>query len=130
MDIARNVCVRETYSEIALLGNIAKPSPSVVSRNIIQPSSFKEDSAFHSNLSNESKKTKSKHRNSLPNVSVIADIFDDQNSNAVEDATNQWHAQATSSCQRNNLALSTAAIQDNNGCISGRLEIRVIPKGK
>ncbi|KAH8283410.1 hypothetical protein KR054_010834 [Drosophila jambulina] len=124
MDIARNVCVRETYSEIALLSNKAKPSPSVVSRKTIQPSSFKEDSAFQSNISNESQKTKSKHRNSLPNVSVIADFLDDQNSNAA--ATKPWCAQATASCQGTNL--NAAAIQDNNGCIRGRLEIRVIPK--
>ncbi|KAH8252421.1 hypothetical protein KR038_010258, partial [Drosophila bunnanda] len=127
MDIARNVCVRETYSEIALVGNNAKPSPSVVLRNTVQPSSFKEDSAFQSNISNESQKTRSKHRNSLPNVSVIADILDDQNSNAAEgDATKPWCAQVTDSCQQKNL--DAAAIQDNNGCISGRLEIRVIPK--
>ncbi|XP_017033624.1 tau-tubulin kinase homolog Asator isoform X5 [Drosophila kikkawai] len=127
MDIARNVCVREAYSEIAVQSNKAKPSHSVVSRNTIQPLSYKEDSAFQSNLSKESQKIKSKHRNSLPNVSVVADIFDDQSSNAAEEeAAKPWFAQATASCQRKNL--STAAIQDNNGCISGRLEIRVIPK--
>ncbi|KAH8384913.1 hypothetical protein KR200_005658, partial [Drosophila serrata] len=129
MDIARNVCVRETYSEIALLDNNAKPSPSVVLRTSIQPSSFKEDSVFQSNISNESQKTRSKHRNSLPNVSVIADTFDDHNSNAAEeDATKPWCAQAKDSCQRKNV--NAAPIQDINGCISGRLEIRVIPKEK
>ncbi|KAH8256473.1 hypothetical protein KR032_009427, partial [Drosophila birchii] len=127
MDIARNVCVRETFSEIALLGNNKKPSPSVVSRNTIQPSSFKEDSAFQSNISNASQKTKSIHRNSLPNVSVIADIFDNQNSTAPEeDATKPWCAQATASCHQKNF--NTTSNLDNNGCISGRLEIRVIPK--
>ncbi|XP_033237085.1 tau-tubulin kinase homolog Asator isoform X6 [Drosophila pseudoobscura] len=108
MDIARNVCVRESYSEITPLG---QPKPS-------------------SNKSNESQ-TKSKHRNSLPNVS-LADIFDDQqaqpnySSLVVNDAAKPWCVQTTS-CQKSNLPESEE-IQENNGCVSGRLEIRVIPK--
>ncbi|XP_017126131.1 tau-tubulin kinase homolog Asator isoform X2 [Drosophila elegans] len=128
MDIARNVCVREAYSEITPLAKV-KPTTSSVSRNVL-PSPFKEDTAFQLNTSIDDR-TKSKHRSSLPNVSV-ADIFDDQpmqsKSDAllVEDAIKPWHVQTTA-CQRSNFALN-AATQENNGCISGRLEIRVIPK--
>ncbi|XP_037731246.1 tau-tubulin kinase homolog Asator isoform X3 [Drosophila subpulchrella] len=128
MDIARNVCVRETYSEITPLDK-AKPTTSLVSRGVL-PSPFKEDNTFQLNASNDSQ-AKSKHRSSLPNVSV-ADIFDDQpiqsNSDAMlaEDVNKPWKVQTTAS-QRSNLALSSA-VQENNGCISGRLEIRVIPK--
>ncbi|SPP89012.1 blast:Tau-tubulin kinase 2 [Drosophila guanche] len=130
MDIARNVCVRETYSEITPLGQ-PKPSVSIVSQAIL-PSSSKDDNvAFQSNRSNESQ-TKSKHRNSLPNVS-IADIFDEQkaqipnySSLVGNNAAQPWCVQTTS-FQRSNLPVSEE-IQDNNGCVSGRLEIRVIPK--
>ncbi|XP_016944095.2 tau-tubulin kinase homolog Asator isoform X2 [Drosophila suzukii] len=128
MDIARNVCVRETYSEITPLDK-AKPTTSLVSRGV-PPSPFKEDTTFQLNTSNDSQ-AKSKHRSSLPNVSV-ADIFDDQpiqsNSDAMlaEDVNKPWKVQTTAS-QRSNLALSSA-VQEKNGCISGRLEIRVIPK--
>ncbi|KQS21498.1 uncharacterized protein Dere_GG16446, isoform C [Drosophila erecta] len=127
MDIARNVCVRETYSESTHLAK-AKPTTSLVLRNML-PSPFKKDSAFHLNNTNDSH-DKSKHRSSLPNVSVN-DIFDDQlvqsNSDAMlaEDAKMPWRVQ-TKTCQRN-LGLGSA-IQENNCCISGRLEIRVIPK--
>ncbi|XP_022217249.2 tau-tubulin kinase homolog Asator isoform X2 [Drosophila obscura] len=130
MDIARNVCVRETYSEITPLGQPKKPSVSIVSQTVL-PSSFKDDHiAFQSNKSHESQ-TKSKHRNSLPNVS-LADIFDDQqalpnySSLVANDAAQPWSVQTTS-CQRSNLPVSEE-IQDNNGCVSGRLEIRVVPK--
>ncbi|XP_044316624.1 tau-tubulin kinase homolog Asator isoform X7 [Drosophila rhopaloa] len=128
MDIARNVCVREAHSEITPLAKVV-PTTSLVSRNVL-PFHFKEDTAFQLNTSNDDR-TKSKHRSSLPNVS-ITDIFDDQpmqsNSDAmlIEDSTKPWQVQTTS-CQRSNLPLS-AEIQENNGCISGRLEIRVIPK--
>ncbi|XP_052854959.1 tau-tubulin kinase homolog Asator isoform X6 [Drosophila gunungcola] len=128
MDIARNVCVREAYSEITPLAKV-KPTTSSVSRNVL-PSPFKEDTAFQLNTSIDDR-TKSKHRSSLPNVSV-ADIFDDQpmqsksDAMLVEDAIKPWHVQTTA-CQRSNFALN-AATQENNGCISGRLEIRVIPK--
>jgi len=103
MDIARNVCVRETYSEIT---HLARPSTSSVLRNRL-PSPFKKDSALHLNSTNDSL-DKSRHRNSLPNVSVN-DIFDDLQ-------------------MKLNLDLGSA-IQENNCCISGRLEIRVTPKG-
>ncbi|XP_043657322.1 tau-tubulin kinase homolog Asator isoform X2 [Drosophila teissieri] len=125
MDIARNVCVRETYSESTHLAK-AKPTTSLVLRNML-PSPFKTDSAL--NNTNDSQ-DKSKHRSSLPNVSV--NDFDNQlvqsNSDAilVEDAKMPWRVQ-TKACQRSNLGLGSA-IQDNNCCISGRLEIRVIPK--
>ncbi|XP_015044541.2 tau-tubulin kinase homolog Asator isoform X4 [Drosophila pseudoobscura] len=129
MDIARNVCVRESYSEITPLGQ-PKPSVSILSQTVL-PSSFQDDHvAFQSNKSNESQ-TKSKHRNSLPNVS-LADIFDDQqaqpnySSLVVNDAAKPWCVQTTS-CQKSNLPESEE-IQENNGCVSGRLEIRVIPK--
>ncbi|XP_017155704.1 tau-tubulin kinase homolog Asator isoform X1 [Drosophila miranda] len=129
MDIARNVCVRESYSEITPLGQ-PKPSVSIVSQTVL-PSSFQDDHvAFQSNKSNESQ-TKSKHRNSLPNVS-LADIFDDQqaqpnySSLVLNDAAKPWCVQTTS-CQKSNLPVSEE-IQENNGCVSGRLEIRVIPK--
>ncbi|XP_016967319.1 tau-tubulin kinase homolog Asator isoform X1 [Drosophila biarmipes] len=128
MDIARNVCVRETYSDITPLDK-AKPATSLVSR-VVLPSPFKEDATFQLNTSNNSQ-AKLKHRRSLPNVSV-ADLFDDQpihsNSDAMlaEDANKPWKVQ-TMACQRSNVALSSA-VQENNGCISGRLEIRVIPK--
>ncbi|BFG06751.1 tau-tubulin kinase homolog Asator [Drosophila madeirensis] len=130
MDIARNVCVRETFSEITPLEQ-PKPSVSIVSQAIL-PSSSKDDNvAFQSNRSNESK-TKSKHRNSLPNVS-LADIFDEQkaqqpnySSLVGNNAAQPWSVQTTS-FQRSNLPVSEE-IQDNNGCVSGRLEIRVIPK--
>nr|ABV82390.1 RE15683p [Drosophila melanogaster] len=102
MDIARNVCVRETYSEIT---HLARPSTSSVLRNRL-PSPFKKDSALQLNSTNDSL-DKSRHRNSLPNVSVN-DIFDDLQ-------------------MKLNLDLGSA-IQENNCCISGRLEIRVIPK--
>ncbi|XP_070074156.1 tau-tubulin kinase homolog Asator isoform X2 [Drosophila takahashii] len=127
MDIARNVCVRETYSEITPLAN-PKPTASLVSRCV--PAPFKEDTAFQFNTSNDSQ-AKSKHRSSLPNVSVT-DLFDDQpmqsSSDAMlaEGANKPWQVHTTA-CQRSNLALSSA-VQENNGCISGRLEIRVIPK--
>ncbi|KRK04876.1 uncharacterized protein Dyak_GE14512, isoform B [Drosophila yakuba] len=125
MDIARNVCVRETYSETTYLAKV-KPTTSLALRNML-PSLFKTDSAL--NNTNDSQ-DKSKHRSSLPNVSV--NDFDNQlvqsSSDAilVEDAKMPWRVQ-TKACQRSNLGLGST-IQDNNCCISGRLEIRVIPK--
>ncbi|XP_033168035.1 tau-tubulin kinase homolog Asator isoform X3 [Drosophila mauritiana] len=126
MDIARNVCVRETYSEIT---HLARPSTSSVLRNIL-PSPFKNDSALQHSTNDSI--DKSRHRNSLPNVS-FNDIFDDLqmklNSGGMlaEDAKMPWRVQ-TKACQEQNLDLGSV-IQENHGCISGRLEIRVIPKG-
>ncbi|XP_033168033.1 tau-tubulin kinase homolog Asator isoform X1 [Drosophila mauritiana] len=125
MDIARNVCVRETYSEIT---HLARPSTSSVLRNIL-PSPFKNDSALQHSTNDSI--DKSRHRNSLPNVS-FNDIFDDLqmklNSGGMlaEDAKMPWRVQ-TKACQEQNLDLGSV-IQENHGCISGRLEIRVIPK--
>ncbi|KAH8269799.1 hypothetical protein KR018_008129, partial [Drosophila ironensis] len=127
MDIARNVCVRETYSEIAPLN--ANPSASEVLRNALA-SSFKEDKAFPSNMTNKGQ-SKCKHRNSLPNVS-LSNIFDDHPTNLdcdalmSQDATTPWQVKTTF-CQRSNFPLDPKT-QESNGCISGRLEIRVIPK--
>ncbi|KMZ07225.1 tau-tubulin kinase homolog Asator isoform X2 [Drosophila simulans] len=125
MDIARNVCVRETYSEIT---HLARPSTSSVLRNIL-PSPLKNDSALQHSTNDSI--DKSRHRNSLPNVS-FNDIFDDLqmklNSGGMlaEDAKMPWRVQ-TKACQEQNLDLGSV-IQENHGCISGRLEIRVIPK--
>ncbi|KAH8373755.1 hypothetical protein KR009_009396 [Drosophila setifemur] len=125
MDIARNVCVRETFSDNTTLD---KTKPSIISRTIL-PTTFKEDSAFQSNIAEIH--VKSKHRNSLPNVS-LSDFFDDHpmkaNSDALlsQEVPTPWHIK-TSSSQRRNFPLS-AAVQESNGCISGKLEIRVVPK--
>ncbi|XP_032579784.1 tau-tubulin kinase homolog Asator isoform X1 [Drosophila sechellia] len=125
MDIARNVCVRETYSEIT---HLARPSTSSVLRNIL-PSPLKNDSALQHSTNDSI--DKSKHRNSLPNVS-FSEFFDDLqmklNSGGMlaEDAKMPWRVQ-TKACQEQNSDLGSV-IQENHGCISGRLEIRVIPK--
>ncbi|XP_030566644.1 tau-tubulin kinase homolog Asator isoform X2 [Drosophila novamexicana] len=156
MDIARNVCVRESLSENAPLSN---PKAST---NFSTIASFKDAAAdVHSRNSNKSQAT-CEHRNSLPNVCLI-DIFDekpeDPNTNQtadthieLQDALNRtnnavaavpWCVKTTF-CQRSNLpptgtldmqghqqdnrVTSDAAIQGNDGCVSGRLEIRVIPK--
>ncbi|XP_017062735.1 tau-tubulin kinase homolog Asator isoform X3 [Drosophila eugracilis] len=127
MDIARNVCVRETYSETTSLAK-AKPTTSSVSRSVL-PYSLKDGKVFVLNNSNDNQ-DRSKHRNSLPNVS-LTDIFDDQpvmlhsDVELIEDGDKPWRLQ-TAGCQNSNLALSSA-IPENSGCVSGRLEIRVIP---
>lgn len=150
MDIARNVCVRESQSEIAPKAN---NFPMIVATykdaaNLID---------MQSRNSNESQSL-CKHRNSLPNVCLI-DMFDEKpNSDtnapielqelaAAPVAAVPWCVKTTF-CQRSNLASEPissdmqgyqhghraanfvdAETQSNGGCVSGRLEIRVIPKG-
>ncbi|XP_017051372.1 tau-tubulin kinase homolog Asator isoform X2 [Drosophila ficusphila] len=125
MDIARNICVRESYSEI-------NPNPLEKSKptKSVLPLPFKEDKTFQSNTSANGR-TISYHRSSLPNV-TISDIIHEKPTQSssdamlVEDSNKPWDVQ-TISCQRSKLALGPVH-QENNGCISGRLEIRVIPK--
>ncbi|KAL7726696.1 hypothetical protein ACLKA6_012773 [Drosophila palustris] len=167
MDIARNVCVRESYSEIASLSNqkMTTAMPSIPS--------FKDAAAAVDvdlkNSNEDQSINQSKHRSSLPNVCLI-DIFDEKpdptmnlnmNRNSgtspyaglhQEDIGVPWCAKTTF-CQRSNMPkqpptnpmpnpqdatsfhhgsriseLLDAETQREDGCISGRLEIRVIPK--
>ncbi|ACY70477.1 hypothetical protein DVIR88_6g0014 [Drosophila virilis] len=156
MDIARNVCVRESLSENAPLSN------QKASTNFSTITSFKDAAAdVHSRNSNKNQAT-CEHRNSLPNVCLI-DIFDEKSADPNTNQTANTHIELqdspnrtnnavaavpwcvkTTFCQRSHLpppdtldmhchqqvnrVTSDAAIQGNNGCVSGRLEIRVIPK--
>ncbi|KAH8403618.1 hypothetical protein KR222_009721, partial [Zaprionus bogoriensis] len=67
MDIARNVCVRESYSETAVFSNEKVPS------ELLAMPTFK-DGDVHSSNSHESQSI-CKHRNSLPNMCLV-DMFD------------------------------------------------------
>lgn len=152
MDIARNVCVRESQSEIAPKAN-SNHFPTIIA-------TYKDAAIdMQSRNSNESQSL-CKHRNSLPNVCLI-DMFDEKpnlNANTPNElqeaavapvaAAVPWCVKTTF-CQRSNLPTDLissdvqgqqhgnrvanfmdAATQSNDGCVSGRLEIRVIPKGK
>ncbi|XP_032597845.1 tau-tubulin kinase homolog Asator isoform X2 [Drosophila grimshawi] len=162
MDIARNVCVRESYSEIAPISNQKATATAIISAVPLRnPSQAAAAAAapgdIPSSHSNESQ-AMYKHRNSLPNVCLI-DIFDDKPPQKREDAKANppdnaaaavvpWCVKTTF-CQRSNLQQSSDAItpellshqsgnkvanfvdaemQPNDGCVSGRLEIRVISK--
>lgn len=152
MDIVRNVCVRETYSEIAPFFN-QKVVPAVPTM-----SSFKNatDTADVRSSNSHGSQSLYKHRNSLPNVCLI-DMFDEkpqppqlhivsanhhretfdelvrererdgvvntqQNTLPMQSSTNALDVTA-------NLHSSRAPRSDDDGFINGRLEIRVIPKG-
>lgn len=144
MDIARNICVRETYSEIAPFLN-QKVVP------VVPPmSSFKNaaDAADVRSSNSHGSQSIYKHRNSLPNVCLI-DMFDEK----PQPAQLQGHhretfdelvrererdvavyalpMQASTNAPdvRANLHDSRAPRSDDDGFINGRLEIRVIPKG-
>ncbi|XP_064537526.1 tau-tubulin kinase homolog Asator isoform X2 [Drosophila montana] len=156
MDIARNVCVRESLSENAPLSN------QKASTNFSTIASFKDAAAAAADIHSNKSQATCEHRNSLPNVCLI-DIFDekpDPNTNQTtnthielqQDAINRTNSAVvavpwcvkTTFCQRSNLPPTTdpldmpgphganrvadAAIQNNDNCVSGRLEIRVIPK--
>ncbi|XP_068153024.1 tau-tubulin kinase homolog Asator isoform X2 [Drosophila tropicalis] len=146
MDIVRNVCVRESYSEIAplavasakVVSGTAESEVVVTSEPRVPSSLYKEAPShmqveFPSHLPNESQHM-CKHRNSLPNVSMT-DLFDEQPQpqpprlHDTDGIARPWCVQTTS-CQRSHLPpqVDAGAEKENDGCVSGRLEIRVIPK--
>ncbi|TDG41137.1 hypothetical protein AWZ03_012441 [Drosophila navojoa] len=149
MDITRNVCVRESQSEIAPKAN---NFPMIIG-------TYKEAANLINIQSRNLNERQSpcKHRSSLPNVCLI-DMFDGkknsdtnapielQESAAAPFAAVPWCVKTTF-CQRSNLASDPilsdmhsyqhgnrgansvdAATSRSGGCVSGRLEIRVIPK--
>ncbi|KAH8397329.1 hypothetical protein KR215_012183, partial [Drosophila sulfurigaster] len=110
MDIARNVCVRESNSEIVPISNKKNHLTSDMAATI---SSFKDaavdlDSNMYSKKTIEERSISTRrHRNSLPNV-CFSDGFDEKPITLeFDDAGNQG---------------------EDEGCISGRLEFRVISK--
>ncbi|XP_070138418.1 tau-tubulin kinase homolog Asator isoform X3 [Drosophila bipectinata] len=127
MDIARNICVRENCSELT---SFVKNSPtaSKVTRQI-EPSSFKEETLFQSKLSTE-RKTMLKYRHSLPNISVS--YYEEQNNTKnldallLKDTAIPRHVKTIPS-QRSNFP-SGSNVNERNACVSGRLQIRVVPK--
>ncbi|XP_051862236.1 tau-tubulin kinase homolog Asator isoform X2 [Drosophila albomicans] len=161
MDIARNVCVRESNSEIVPISNKKNHLTSHMAATI---SSFKDaavdlDSNMYSKkIIDERSISTRRHRNSLPNVCFI-DGFDEKpisfrKSTQPTATVPSWGAKTTTKTfpqHRNNindkkpqpslihnpscfhesgaLELDDAGNQgEDEGCISGRLEFRVISK--
>ncbi|XP_046811886.1 tau-tubulin kinase homolog Asator isoform X2 [Lucilia cuprina] len=174
MDITRNVCVREVYSEAAAT-NIVPPDATsnvgLFNNSIHNPATEVEDLAardvpYSSNTGNNNDLTNlaiSKHRNSLPNVALpnLLNISSGAgNSDGVGDscvptkekfitnvdmdtqksittntilpsASVQYAANLNEDVQvhhqNSGLGSDIGTAQQDEGCISGRLEIRVIP---
>lgn len=152
MDIVRNVCVRETYSETASFLN-QKVVPAVPPM-----SSFKNatDTADVRSSNSHGSQSIYKHRNSLPNVCLI-DMFDEKpqppqlqvvsanhHRKTFDELVRESERDGAVNTQQNtlpmqlftnapdvtaNLHASRASRSDDDGFINGRLEIRVIPKG-
>ncbi|XP_044573596.1 tau-tubulin kinase homolog Asator isoform X2 [Drosophila ananassae] len=126
MDIARNICVRENCLEITSFAK-CRSAASKVTRKIT-PSTFKDETLFQSKGSTE---RQTKYRNSLPNISV-SHIFEEKkikiNSDAhlLQNISIPWQMKTTSS-HRSNFP-SCGSVNESNACISGRLQIRVVPK--
>ncbi|XP_017853661.1 tau-tubulin kinase homolog Asator isoform X2 [Drosophila busckii] len=153
MDITRNVCIRESYSEIAPVSNI-KAVSSAANTSLKNP-----PVDAYSAISNESQRLCSKLRSSLPNVSLV-DMFDEQPEAHAQpkepidtvawcvkttfSQISKWplqlgiHPTATSHepCEHESVSVHNLnqnsgpypEVQGTDGCVSGRLEIRVIPK--
>lgn len=173
MDITRNVCVREVFSEAA--ATTILPPETNFNTGLFNNSTHNQNAESEvlaagddANATNNHDLTNlaiSKHRNSLPNVALpnLLNVESRNNGGDCESCVTQKDKihlnieKDTQKCITTNTILPSASIQyaanlsndvhtlnsNNNslvgdkgtaqqdvGCISGRLEIRVIPNGK
>lgn len=156
MDIARNVCAREVFSEAAapsvfppetiFTGCFGSSAKNTDANTSIVPNDGADDAVCEPTINVISNLANSKLRNSLPNV-ALPDMFCDGGPSEKEEIDKAVTTIDTLKCIVTNSLLSTTfnqkdvpiipptngvepgneVIQDAN-CISGRLEVRVKPK--
>lgn len=156
MDITRNVCVREVFSEAAAASilppetafNNSSHHNQTVDVDGLAPKDSVHVSGVGVAATNNNEITNlgvSKHRNSLPNVALpnllnatsgVDNDVDNQKQFTSTEIDPQNHIttntvlHSISKQQSNDLEIDNGVAQQDVGCISGRLEIRVIPNGK